>query len=214
MNDLRDAVLLVGPTGSGKTPAGDCLAGRGVGGRVCRHFDFGARFRAASECVIPPFPLDASDIAVIRESMRTGALLTDAQFHVAHRILSAFVQKECSSDADIVLLNGMPRHEGQARGIEDVVAVKCVIELSCSVETVMQRIRLNSGGDRAGRADDMPELVERKLGIYEMQTRPLVKYYQEKGVPVLTVPVTVVSTAGDIVLEAASELDEIMKLEN
>lgn len=214
MGNLRDAILLVGPTGSGKTPAGDCLALRGIAGRACRHFDFGACFRDAAEAGVPSAPMDDSDIGIIRDSISTGALLTEDQFHVARKILSAFLEKECRSETDIVLLNGMPRHEGQARGIEDIIAVKCVLELSCTAETVMERIKLNTGGDRGGREDDLPELVERKLRIYGEQTRPLVAYYEKKGVPVLTAAVTVVSTAVDTVGAVGPELEKIMKLEH
>ncbi|MCX7427258.1 MAG: hypothetical protein NTW96_16720 [Planctomycetia bacterium] len=46
MTDTRnDAMLLLGPTGSGKTPLGDLLERRGLGGRRCVHFDFGAHLR-------------------------------------------------------------------------------------------------------------------------------------------------------------------------
>ena len=40
------AVLLLGPTGAGKSPLGDWLEARGLWGRPCHHFDFGANLRA------------------------------------------------------------------------------------------------------------------------------------------------------------------------
>jgi adenylate kinase len=192
---MQDAVLLVGPTSAGKTPLGGLLEDSGLSGRECAHFDFGACFRLAAASETPPAPLDEADIGVIRTSMETGALLTDDQFHIAHKILKAFLHEKAGNDSSFVVLNGMPRHEGQAKGIEDLVDVKLVVELACDPETVMARIKLDSGGDRGGRADDLPALVTRKLAVYEAQTRPLLRYYEKKGVQVLTVNVTVVSTS-------------------
>ncbi len=189
------AILLVGPTSSGKTPLGELLERDGLAGRSCAHFDFGARFRAAAASPVPAAPLTADDLAVIKESMATGALLTDGQFHIAHKILESFLGD--LSDR-LVVLNGMPRHEGQAKGIEDILDVICVFELACGKQAVIERIQRDTGGDRAGREDDLPELVEQKLKIYSRQTRPMLDYYKEKGVPVLTADVTVVSTAADI----------------
>jgi hypothetical protein len=40
------ALLLLGPTGAGKTPLGDWLEAHGLWGRPCHHFDFGANLRA------------------------------------------------------------------------------------------------------------------------------------------------------------------------
>lgn len=194
----QEGILILGPTGSGKTPLGELLEKTGLGGWRCCHFDFGARFRSAASCDFPPAPLADADIAVIRESMKTGELLTDEQFPVAAKILAAFLQEKNADENCMVILNGMPRHSGQAAGIEGVLRVCSVVELSCEPAVVLERIRRDTGGDRAGRKDDLPALVIRKLEIYRQQTRPLLKYYSERGVPVLTVPVTVISTASDI----------------
>jgi adenylate kinase family enzyme len=41
----REAILLLGPTGSGKTPLGQVLERRGLWGHRCSHFDFGDNLR-------------------------------------------------------------------------------------------------------------------------------------------------------------------------
>jgi adenylate kinase family enzyme len=66
-----------------------------------------------------------------------------------------------------------------------------VVQLDCDARTVAERLRRNSGGDRAQRADDMEALVARKLAIYEERTRPLLDYYRSQGVRILKVPVGV-----------------------
>jgi len=69
---LHQAVLLLGPTGSGKTPLGDALQREGFGGRRCHHFDFGEQLRHATGV---GDGLDAADIAFVRKVLEEGALL-------------------------------------------------------------------------------------------------------------------------------------------
>ena len=57
---MNKAILLLGPTGSGKSPLGDELEANGLNGRRCLHFDFGRRLRRAAEG--RPATLDAGGI--------------------------------------------------------------------------------------------------------------------------------------------------------
>ena len=45
----RRAIVLLGPTGSGKTPLGDLIERCGLWGAPCLHFDFGACLRSIVE---------------------------------------------------------------------------------------------------------------------------------------------------------------------
>ena len=42
-----NAMLLLGPTGVGKSPLGDAIAQNGLFGRRCHHLDFGSELRGA-----------------------------------------------------------------------------------------------------------------------------------------------------------------------
>ncbi len=42
-----DSILLLGPTGVGKSPLGDVIAQHGLFGRLCHQFDFGSELRSA-----------------------------------------------------------------------------------------------------------------------------------------------------------------------
>jgi adenylate kinase family enzyme len=194
----RKAVLLIGPTGSGKTPLGEYLAQHGLRGRRCHHFDFGANLRRAGEGVRAG-ELGPSDVAAVQRVLSTGALLEDHEFHIAARLLQAFVGEKAVGAADLVVLNGLPRHPGQARDIEPIVRVTEVVCLACSPEVVRQRIRMNSGGDRADRIDDAPQEVDNKLKIFEGRTAVLLDHYRSAGVPVKEVSVTVDTTPAEIV---------------
>jgi adenylate kinase family enzyme len=159
------------------------------------HFDFGACLREAALGGVCAAGLSAEQTAAVRDALARGALLEDAQFPIAQRLLTGFLSARAVGGRDWVVLNGLPRHAGQARMIEVVLAVRLVVHLRCAAEVVAQRIRLDSGGDRAGRADDSEREVRRKLAIFEDRTLPLLDHYAAKGVAILPLPVAVDSTA-------------------
>jgi adenylate kinase len=193
-----EAVLLLGPTGSGKTPVGDRLAQVSLWGRRCHHFDFGANLRAAV-AVQTPDAFTADEIHFLRHVLEEGVLLEDEQFPLAARILDAFAARRGVQPADLLVLNGLPRHVNQAEAIDRRLKVIGVIQLECTARTVAERLRRNSGGDRTQRTDDAEPLVARKLAIYEARTRPLLEHYRRRGVPVLGIEVQVTTQPADIV---------------
>jgi adenylate kinase family enzyme len=66
MMTIPKAILLLGPTGSGKTPLGQVLEERGLWGHTCMHFDFGANLREIVACNKPDGPIGAEDITLLR----------------------------------------------------------------------------------------------------------------------------------------------------
>lgn len=192
-----DAIVLLGPTGSGKTPLGDLIETRGLWGRRCAHFDFGAQLRAAARGDPAAGGLCGADVAIVRDALRTGALLEDGQFHIAEAILRSFLGRRITGDADALVLNGLPRHAGQARDLEGLVRVVAVVSLVCSPDVIIPRIRRDVGGDRAGRDDDDAHAVRRRLEIYAARTAPLVEHYRAAGARVYEVRVAADTTAVD-----------------
>ncbi len=181
------AILLIGPTGSGKTPLGEWLEAHGLPGSRCHHFDFGARLRAVA--ADPPEDFTPPDVFVVRNVVEKGALLEDATFHLALRILQDFLDVRQPHARDLLILNGLPRHLGQADAISDYVELIAVLHLECDARTVRERLGRNSGGDRAGRTDDSLSLVKQKLAIFAERTRPLLDYYRDRGVPLIAVKI-------------------------
>jgi adenylate kinase family enzyme len=238
------AVLLIGPTGVGKTPLGDLLDREGMWNRRCCHFDFGERMRQivaggpggtgvppvrgrAVPALLPvnstgetpvgptgkmPVPprrqlvsgdptaagdtaLGPADVEFLRQVLASGALLEDEHFHIAEKILRAFLAERRVGAKDLVVLNGLPRHVGQADDVAAIVNVRAVVELACPADAVLARIRTNAGGDRAERGDDDDAAVRAKLAIYGGRTALLLDYYRRHGTAVLTVDIGAETTA-------------------
>ena len=210
------AILLIGPTGSGKTPLGELLESKGLWGRRCVHFDFGENLRrvpcphakrvgmsCCSDMLTPSgrehgAPFTSDELNVVAHSLETGALLEDEHFPIARKILLGFLNERNVVGDDLIVLNGLPRHIGQAGDIDAIVDIKAVIYLCCSPEVVYKRVHTDAGGDRAERIDDDIESVKRKLGIFVKRTAPLLEHYRQRGAKIETVDIKATTAAIDI----------------
>jgi len=195
----QSAILLIGPTGSGKTPLGDFLEKNGLFGHRCVHFDFGRNLRKIADSRIRPGFLGVSDFAVVKRVLKTGALLAEQDSHIAGNILTDIIWKMRMGKSDILVLNGLPRHERQAEDIAAIVDVRLVVNLKCVANVVMSRITLNSGGDRVGRVDDFPLFVKKKLEIFRCKTIPLLDHYRRKKVKVVDIEIAEDTTPAETV---------------
>lgn len=195
---IPEAILLLGPTGSGKTPLGQVLGERGLWGHACSHFDFGANLREIVACNKPDGSITAEDITLLRRMVQEGLLLEDEHFPVAARILARFMARHSLAPSTWIVLNGLPRHLGQAQAMDGVVKIRTVIYLDCSAQVVAERISRNVGGDRDRRDDDASEAVWRKLAIFTERTAPLLHHYRSHQVRVQTVEVGSRTTAEEM----------------
>jgi adenylate kinase len=199
MKSPPKALLLLGPTGSGKSPLGDALAKQGISSQKAAHFDFGAHLRNA---VAHPedYPLlTPDDITLLTEKLMKNALLEDHEFYLAENIIRSFITNNYLKSDDVLIVNGLPRHVGQAQAINRIVKIETVVYLSCSPEVVLQRISMNTGGDRTERTDDSNREIERKLKTFEERTLPLIDYYKKQEIDIQTIIVTSTMTPEDII---------------
>lgn len=193
-----NGILLVGATGSGKTPFGDLCEQKGVLGKECIHFDFGAELRRIAASGEPSKKITEKDLQVILHVLETGKLLENENFHIAEKILFSFIVRKKLPDGGFILFNGMPRHTGQAGDVDRIADIQTIIHLECTAEVVYERIFRNSGGDRTGRCDDSPAEIQNKLELFNKRTFPLLHYYKQKGAEIKTVQIEMGHTAEDI----------------
>jgi adenylate kinase family enzyme len=195
---IRAAILLLGPTGSGKTPLGQVLEDRGLWGHKCSHFDFGAILREIVAQDRPDELISAEDISLLLRMVQEGLLLEDEHFPLVARIVRRFMTRQSPDPATWIVLNGLPRHLGQALSMENIVEVRLVVHLACSAQVVAERIGRNVGGDRHRREDDVPEAICRKLAIFAKRTAPLLHYYRTRQVRTETIEVGSRTTAEEM----------------
>ena len=199
MQNKYTAVLLIGPTGSGKTPLGSHIEKTGLWGRPCYHFDFGENLRKIERIQNQQNFLTGTEIDIVLQSLRTGSLLKDNHFHIARKIFLEFVSRREIQPNDMVLLNGLPRHSGQAQDMDELVTITRIIFLDCTPEIVLERIRSNAGGDRSERVDDELEDIKNKLKIFKKRTEPLLDHYRSHPINIIAIHVGAASTPEDMV---------------
>lgn len=114
---LTDAILLLGPTGTGKSPLGNQIEKNGLHGNRCVHFDFGHELRSIANSDQTPEGFHAADVSFIRDVLDKGLLLENEHFHIAEKIVLQFFRRNDFREDDILILNGLPRHASPAASV-------------------------------------------------------------------------------------------------
>jgi adenylate kinase len=88
------------------------------------------------------------------------------------------------------LLDGYPRNLAQAEearrlATERGIGVDAVVALDVSQDEARRRL-LGRAGDQ-DRSDDRGTIIGRRLEVFEHATRPILDFYRDQGVPVITV---------------------------
>jgi adenylate kinase family enzyme len=193
-----NAVLLLGPTGSGKSPLGEYIARNGLFGKKAHHLDFGAELRDVLSRNYSSSLFSVADVAFIRDVLEQGLLLENQHFALARKILVSFLDRSGFSSDDILILNGIPRHTGQADDIASVASILVLVLLECSVDSMFCRLRENTGGDRIGRIDDEAALVGSKLRLFNERTAPLIDHYRNtRTTTIISLMINDTTTAED-----------------
>ncbi|MBN2216290.1 MAG: nucleoside monophosphate kinase [Pirellulales bacterium] len=204
MSQPREALLLLGPSGVGKTPLGELLERRGLAGRSCAHFDFGSQLRRLVAGKTSGDFLSSEELDFLRGVLRSGALLEDRHLPLAMRILRGFLA-ERQENASLVVLNGFPRHAGQAAAIDSVLRVAAVARMICDKRTILERIARNVGGDRRHRDDDRPADVLARFRLFMERTVRLADHYRTGGAKMIELEVAVTTTPD----ESYQQLDRL-----
>jgi adenylate kinase len=78
------------------------------------------------------------------------------------------------------VLDGFPRNVAQAEALDGILA-EVGAPLDAVLQFVLDRRTLLERVAGRGRDDDRPEIVARRLDVYDAQTKPLVEHYRARG---------------------------------
>lgn len=161
-------ILLIGPPGAGKGTQAALLA---------KHFGIPA--------------ISTGDI--FRENVRNETPLgleakafMDRGEYVPDSLTNALVRDRLNQpDAvDGFLLDGYPRTIDQVAELDDILdesdkKLDVVVQLTADSDELLRR--LSGRAEEQGRSDDTPEVIKRRLSVYEEQTAPLIDVYAARS---------------------------------
>lgn len=90
-------------------------------------------------------------------------------------------QTDCANG---VIFDGFPRNLNQVGALNDLLAEsgdKISVVPAIRVDQGVLVARLLKRAQIEGRADDNEETIRTRMQVYEAETKPLINYYQEKG---------------------------------
>ena len=161
-------VLLVGPPGSGKGTQGERLARR-----------LGSKHIAAGDLLRAEVEADTPLGREARGFMDKGDLVPDQL--IIDLLMPVVI--EAGRDGGYVL-DGFPRSVAQAKEARSLaeqegVGADAVIYLDAPRDELVERILARARVE--GRADDNPDVVRKRLAVFDEATAPLVDYYRDRG---------------------------------
>ena len=184
-------LLLIGPPGAGKGTQASLLAEYfGVPA-----ISTGDIFR---ENVKNETPLGVEAKGFMDRGEYVPDSLTNAL--VKDRISQADAQKG-------FLLDGYPRTIDQVEELDDILdetekKLDVVVQLTADSEELLRR--LSGRAQEQGRSDDTPEVIKRRLDVYEEQTAPLIDIYASRS---LVAKVNGLGEIGDVTNRIIEVLD-------
>ena len=159
-------VLIVGPQGAGK----GTQAKRIAEAYDIPHVATGDLFRAA--------------IAAGTElGRKVEPLLADGLL-VPDEITIALIREQLADAESGFVLDGFPRNLAQAEALDemlDEIERPLSIILLLELDDAVARERLLARATVEGRADDTPEVIDRRLATYHEHTEPIVEHYLATG---------------------------------
>jgi adenylate kinase len=170
----------------------------------------------------------------VQSYVEKGALVPD---EIVVEVLKQHLAKVPNGSG--VILDGFPRTLEQAKTLETILQLDIIILLdvpdwiiierlssrrickNCSavyntrfLKPKIENICDKCHGELYQRPDDNPDVIQNRLKIYQDQTSPLLIYYKEKNVPIITSKTTDIDTPPEPLVEQMFEELKKLKIVN
>jgi adenylate kinase len=124
------------------------------------------------------------------------------------------------------ILDGYPRTTDQAKVLEDIAKIDVILLQMVPDWIIIERLSSRRicricgavyntrflkpkvegvcdkcGGPLYQRSDDKPEVIKRRIQVYQEQTSPIVQHYKEKNVPFVISSITALDTPPEPIME-------------
>jgi adenylate kinase len=117
----------------------------------------------------------------VKEIMAAGGLVSDEI--VMEMLKGRIAEPDCKNG---FLLDGFIRTQGQAEALDAMLEsagtkLDAVLMLEVNDDELVARIARRAIENGGTRADDNPDVARKRLEVYHSQTKPVLPYYEGKG---------------------------------
>src|SRR3954465_5670491 len=165
-NQRYKTILLFGAPGSGKGTQGKILGA------------IPGLFHSSTGDIFRSLDLQSPTGRTVWEFVSKGKLVPD---QLTINIWKQYLQgmeliNQFHPETEIIVLDGLPRSEVQARILEDTIDVLKVIHLVADQAKMVERLRRRAL--KENRVDDASdEVIGRRFEVYKKETKPVLEYY-------------------------------------
>ena len=155
----KPKIIMIGGPGSGKSTYSEIITRK----LNIPHIYTGDMMRALAKTNTP-------------DGQKVKDLLSKGQFAPLDIVINAVKDRVSKPDAQKgYVFDGFPRNVEQAERMEEEgIEYDYVVNLVVSEEEIIKRLTAR------GREDDKPEIIKKRLAVYEKETRPLLDYYKNE----------------------------------